>query len=139
MSGAGKSTISRVVERRLFEDGCRTMLLDGDQPAPRALWRPRVLARSTARRTSAAPARFARLFFEQGTIVLCAFVSPYAIDRSRVRALMPEGRFVEVFVKADVETCRARDPKGCMRGPPKAGSTSSPACQLRTRSRWRRS
>jgi bifunctional enzyme CysN/CysC len=111
MSGAGKTTISRAVERRLFERGCRTMLLDGDQlrhglcgdlgftPIDRA---------ENIRRAG----EVARLFFEQGTIVLCAFVSPYAIDRSRVRALMPEGRFVEVFVKADVETCRSRDPKG---------------------------
>jgi bifunctional enzyme CysN/CysC len=111
MSGAGKTTISRAVERRLFEQGRRTMLLDGDQlrhglcadlgfsPTDRA---------ENIRRAG----EVARLFFEQGAIVLCAFVSPYAADRSRVRALVPEGRFVEVFVKADVETCRARDPKG---------------------------
>ena len=111
MSGAGKTTISRAVERRLFEDGCRTMLLDGDHlrhglcgdlgftPADRA---------ENIRRAG----EVARLFFEQGAIVLCAFVSPYAADRARVRALMPEGRFIEVFVQADVETCRARDRKG---------------------------
>ena len=87
------------------------MLLDGDQlrhglcgdlgfsPADRA---------ENIRRAG----QVAHLFFEQGAIVLCAFVSPYAVARSNVRALMPAGRFVEVFVQADVETCRARDPKG---------------------------
>ena len=111
MSGAGKTTIARAVERRLFEAGRRTMLLDGDQlrhglcgdlgfsPADRA---------ENIRRAG----EVARLFFEQGAIVLCAFVSPYAADRARVRGLVPAGRFVEVFVQADVETCRARDPKG---------------------------
>ena len=111
MSGAGKTTIARAVERRLFEQGCRTMLLDGDQlrhglcgdlgfsPADRA---------ENIRRAG----QVAHLFFEQGAIVLCAFVSPYAVARSNVRALMPAGRFVEVFVQADIETCRARDPKG---------------------------
>jgi bifunctional enzyme CysN/CysC len=111
MSGAGKTTIGRAVERRLFGQGCRTMLLDGDNlrhglcgdlgfsPTDRA---------ENIRRAG----QVAHLFFEQGAIVLCAFVSPYAEDRARVRALMPTGRFVEVFVQADVETCRARDPKG---------------------------
>jgi adenylyl-sulfate kinase len=54
----------------------------------------------------------ARLLFEQGVVVICAFVSPYREDRARVRGLLPAGRFVEIYVKADVETCRARDPKG---------------------------
>ncbi|MSO50670.1 MAG: sulfate adenylyltransferase subunit CysN [Acidobacteria bacterium] len=111
MSGAGKTTIARAVERRLFDAGRRTMLLDGDHlrhglcgdlgfsPADRA---------ENIRRAG----EVARLFFEQGAIVLCAFVSPYAADRARVRALVPAGRFVEVFVEVDVETCRARDPKG---------------------------
>jgi bifunctional enzyme CysN/CysC len=111
MSGAGKSTIARAVERRLFEEGHRTMLLDGDDlrhglcgdlgfsPADRA---------ENIRRAG----EVARLFFEQGAIVLCAFVSPYAVDRGRVRSLMPEGRFVEVFVQADLNALRSRDPKG---------------------------
>ena len=111
MSGAGKTTIAGAVERRLFASGHRTMLLDGDQlrhglcgdlgfsPVERA---------ENIRRAG----EVARLFFEQGAIVLCAFVSPYAADRARVRALLPEGRFVEVFVHADIDTLRTRDPKG---------------------------
>jgi bifunctional enzyme CysN/CysC len=114
LSGAGKTTIARALERRLFERGCRTMLLDGDQlrhglcgdlgfsPADRA---------ENIRRAG----EVARLFFEQGSIVLCAFVSPYRADRDRARSLFPEGRFLEVFVSASRETCRARDPKGLYR------------------------
>jgi bifunctional enzyme CysN/CysC len=111
LSGAGKTTIAREVERRLFGSGCRTMLLDGDQlrqglcadlgfsPGDRA---------ENIRRSG----EVARLFFEQGCLVLCAFVSPYRDDRDRVRALFPSGRFFEVFVDAPIDTCRARDPKG---------------------------
>ena len=111
MPGAGKTTTARAVELRLFALDCRTMLLDGDQlrhglcgdlgfsPADRE---------ENVRRAG----HVAHLFFEQGAIALCAFVSPYAVARARVRALMPDGRFIEVFVKADIETCRARDPKG---------------------------
>ena len=111
LPGAGKTTIARDLERRLFAYGCRTMLLDGDQlrhglcgdlgfsPADRA---------ENIRRVG----EVARLFFEQGCIVICAFVSPYRRDRDRARALIPGDRFLEVFVKATLETCRARDPKG---------------------------
>jgi bifunctional enzyme CysN/CysC len=111
LPGAGKSTLARALERALFAAGCQTMLLDGDQvrhglcgdlgftPADRA---------ENLRRVGEA----ARLFFEQGSIVLCTFVSPFAADRARVRGLLPAGRFFEVHVRASVETCTARDPKG---------------------------
>ena len=111
LSGAGKTTIARALERRLFADGVRTMLLDGDQlrhglngdlgfsPDDRA---------ENVRRAG----EVARLFFEHGNVVLCTFVSPYAADRDRVRALLPEGRFIEVHVDAPVEELRRRDTKG---------------------------
>lgn len=111
LPGSGKTTIARAIERRLFDSGCQTMLLDGDQlrhglcgdlgfsPGERA---------ENIRRAGEA----ARLFFEQGSLVLCAFVSPYRSDRNQVRAQLPEGAFVEVFVSAPLETCMQRDPKG---------------------------
>jgi bifunctional enzyme CysN/CysC len=110
-SGAGKSTIARELERRLWAEGRQTMLLDGDQvrhglngdlgfsPEDRS---------ENVRRVG----EVARLFFEQGCVVICAFVSPFADDRSRVRDLLPPGRFTEVRVTASAETLRARDPKG---------------------------
>jgi bifunctional enzyme CysN/CysC len=111
LSGAGKSTIAAAVERALFNEGRRTMLLDGDQlrhglnkhlgfsPADRA---------ENIRRAG----EVARLFFEAGHVVLCAFVSPYARDRDAVRVLLPDARFVEVHVAASADTLRQRDPKG---------------------------
>ncbi len=111
LSGAGKTTIAGRVERRLFEAGVQTMLLDGDtlrhglngdlgfSPADRA---------ENIRRVG----EVARLFFAQGAVVLCTFVSPYREDRARVRALLPEGRFLEVFVDAPLDELRRRDPKG---------------------------
>jgi bifunctional enzyme CysN/CysC len=111
LSGAGKTTIARAVQQRLREAGRTTIVLDGDElregicadlgfsPADRV---------ENIRRAG----QLARLLFDQGAIVLCAFVSPYRESRDRVRALLPPGRFVETFVKADVETCRTRDAKG---------------------------
>src|SRR5690625_6521038 len=54
----------------------------------------------------------AKLFYEHGNIVICAFVSPNRKDRERVRSLFPEGKFTEIFVKCDRETAINRDPKG---------------------------
>jgi bifunctional enzyme CysN/CysC len=111
LSGSGKTTIAREVERRLFERGCRTMLLDGDQ-LRHGLCRDLSFSPSDRTENIRRAGEVARLFFEQGCIVLCAFVSPYIEDRARARRLLPAGRFVEVFVKASADICRQRDPKG---------------------------
>jgi adenylylsulfate kinase len=54
----------------------------------------------------------AKLFADGGIIALTAFISPYKADRNAVRALLPPGEFIEVFVDASLATCEARDPKG---------------------------
>jgi bifunctional enzyme CysN/CysC len=111
LSGSGKSTIGRELERRLFEAGYQTMLLDGDQVRHGLCGD---LGFSTADRTEniRRVGEVARLFFEQGSIVLCTFVSPIRADRDRVRGLLPDGRFLEIHVDCDLEDARQRDPKG---------------------------
>ena len=54
----------------------------------------------------------ARLFYEQGNIVICTFISPFKADREFVRSILPSNAFTEVFVKCAIEVCRQRDPKG---------------------------
>jgi len=54
----------------------------------------------------------AKLFTEAGVINVTAFISPYRADRDSVRALLPEGDFIEAFVDCPVEVCERRDPKG---------------------------
>ncbi len=115
LSGAGKSTLAMRVEQRLFDQGFQTYVLDGDNvraglnadlgfsPEDRA---------ENIRRVGAV----AGLFADAGMIVLTAFISPYQADRHRAREamakLMGDGAFHEVYVKADLETCESRDPKG---------------------------
>ncbi len=111
LSGSGKSTIARLLERRLFPLGVQTFRLDGDNvrhglngdlgfsPADR---------QENIRRV----AEVAKLAFEHGAIVLCTFISPFRRDREFARSLIPAGRFIEIYVKCDVATCEARDPKG---------------------------
>jgi bifunctional enzyme CysN/CysC len=111
LSGSGKSTIARALERELFAMGCNTMLLDGDQ-IRHGLNGDLGFSEADRRENIRRAGEVARLFFEHGDIVLCTFVSPYPDDRQRVRALVPEARFFEIFVDCDIEECRRRDPKG---------------------------
>ncbi len=109
LSGAGKSTLAMALLRRLFAKGRQVYVLDGDNlrqglnsdlgfsPAERT---------ENIRRT----AEVARLFADSGFIVISALISPLAADRQNARRIVGES-FHEVYVKADVATCRARDPK----------------------------
>jgi bifunctional enzyme CysN/CysC len=111
LSGSGKSTIARAVERRLFDMACSVRMIDGDRLRHGLSGD---LAFSAADRTEniRRAGEVAKLFFDGGDIVVCAFVSPYLRDRDRVRSLFPEGRFIEVFVDCSVDECARRDTKG---------------------------
>ena len=111
LSGSGKSTVAKKLEQRLFERGCRTIYLDGDNLRHGLNGD---LGFSDADRTEniRRAAEVARLGFSHGTIALCCFISPFQHDRDFARAVVPEGRFVEIFVKCDLEVCMRRDPKG---------------------------
>ncbi len=110
LSGSGKTTIAREVERRLFASGVRTMLLDGDA-LRHGLNGDLGFSPDDRRENVRRVGETARLFFENGAITFCTFVSPYRADRDRVRALIPPGRFLEILVDVDLETARERDPK----------------------------
>ncbi len=111
LSGSGKSTVGRAVERRLFERGCQTMFLDGDQVRHGINGD---LGFSAADRTENIRriAEISALFAGQGSIVLCSFVSPFRKGRDFARSLVPNGRFCEVWVSTPLEECERRDAKG---------------------------
>lgn len=111
LSGSGKSSIAVRAERLLFDAGVQTYILDGDNIRHGL---NSELGFSTADRDENIRriGEVARLFADSGAIVLTAFISPLRAQRRRVRGLLGEGGFVEVFVDADIETCQARDPKG---------------------------
>ncbi|HEX6558097.1 MAG TPA: sulfate adenylyltransferase subunit CysN [Longimicrobiales bacterium] len=111
LSGSGKSTIGRQLERALFDLGCHTMLLDGDQ-LRHGISGDLGFGETDRRENIRRAAEVARLFMEQGAIVICTFVSPFAADRERARKLVPADAFLEIFIDCDIEECRRRDPKG---------------------------
>jgi len=111
LSGAGKSTIANLVDRRLCELGRHSALLDGDNLrhginqdlgfAPEA----RV---ENIRRVS----EIAALFVDAGLITLVSLISPFRADRDAARRRFADGEFIEVHVATPLATCEARDPKG---------------------------
>jgi bifunctional enzyme CysN/CysC len=111
LSGAGKSTIANLVEKKLHSLGKRTYLLDGDNVRHglnRDLGFTDVDRVENIRRI----AETAKLFVDAGLIVLTSFISPFKSERRLARELLEEGEFVEIFVNTPLEICEIRDPKG---------------------------
>lgn len=112
LSGSGKSTVARALERELFNRGMHVYVLDGDNirhglnanlgfsPEDRA---------ENIRRI----AEVGRLMADSGALVLTAFISPYRVDRSRAREVALEAgcEFFEIYVNAPLQVCEERDPK----------------------------
>jgi bifunctional enzyme CysN/CysC len=111
LSASGKSTLAKLLVKELFERGCQVIYLDGDNMRQGLC---SDLGFSPAQRTENIRriAETAKLFYSQGNIVICAFISPFQKDRDFVRSLVSEGRFIEIYVKCDIAVCEQRDPKG---------------------------
>ena len=111
LSGSGKSTIAVDLEKRLFERGTHTYILDGDNIRHGL---NKNLGFSPADRTENIRriGEVAKLFTDAGVVALTAFISPYRADRDQVRALMADGDFIEIHVDCPVEVCEGRDVKG---------------------------
>jgi bifunctional enzyme CysN/CysC len=111
LSSAGKSTIASELERELFNLGRQVYVLDGDN-IRHGLGSDLGFAPKDRTENIRRVGEVAKLFADAGVICVTAFISPYREDRDMVRRVLPEGRFVEVFVNAPLEVCEQRDPKG---------------------------
>ncbi len=128
LSACGKSTVANLVDHKLHSLGKQSFVLDGDNIRHGLNAGPGMLRdkhgeefakrfglgfsaqdrEENIRRIGAV----ARLFSEAGVIAITAFISPYRIDRDRVRTTLAQGDFIEIFVDAPLEVCEKRDPKG---------------------------
>ena len=128
LSACGKSTVANLVDHKLHTQGMQSFVLDGDNVRHGLNAGPGMLKdvhgaefaqrfglgfsaqdrEENIRRIGAV----AKLFCEAGIIAITAFISPYRVDRDRVRAALAMGDFIEIFVDAPIEVCEARDPKG---------------------------
>jgi len=128
LSACGKSTVANLLDHRLHSMGLHSFVLDGDNirhglNASSAMLKDRhgeEFAKRFGLGFSAQDreenirriGEVAKLFCNAGVIAITAFISPYRVDRDRVRAALAEGDFIEVFVDAPIDVCEARDPKG---------------------------
>lgn len=128
LSGSGKSTVANTLDHKLHQAGFQSVVLDGDNVRHGLNAGPGMLNETHGEEFSK---RFglgfsatdreenirrigavAEIFTQTGVIALTAFISPYRIDRDKVRNTLKEGEFIEVFVDAPIEVCEQRDPKG---------------------------
>ncbi len=114
LSGAGKSTIANLVEKRLHAMGRHTALLDGDN-VRHGLNRDLGFTDADRVENIRRVAEVARLMTDAGLIVLVAFISPFRAERRLARELMAPGEFLEVYVDTPLEVAEQRDPKGLYR------------------------
>jgi adenylylsulfate kinase len=114
LSGSGKSTLARLMESALFARRCQTYVLDGDN-VRHGLNRDLGFSPEDRTENIRRIGEVARLFTENGSIVLTAFISPYRADRDMVRGLMRATDFIEVHVDCALDVCEQRDPKGLYR------------------------
>ena len=111
LSGSGKSTLANLLEKALWERGIRSFVLDGDN-VRHGLNKDLGFSPEDREENIRRIGEVAALFTEAGIINVTAFISPYKGDRDKVREIMADGDFVEVYVKCDLDECEKRDPKG---------------------------
>ena len=111
LSGSGKSTIANEVAYKLHSMDKLSYVLDGDN-IRHGLNKNLGFSPEDRKENIRRISEVANLFADAGLIAITAFISPYRVDRDFCRELVGEGRFVEIFAKASLETCEKRDPKG---------------------------
>lgn len=114
LPGSGKSTLAVTLERKLFDQGFLTYVLDGDT-LRRGLSADLGFSPKDRDENVRRTAEVAKFFCDAGLVVIVALISPRAEGRDRIRAALRPGEFIEVYVNCPLETCRERDPKGLYR------------------------
>jgi bifunctional enzyme CysN/CysC len=111
LSGAGKSTIANLVEKKLAALGRHSFLLDGDN-VRHGLNKDLGFTDADRVENIRRVGEVAKLMTDAGLIVITAFISPFRAERRMVREMLPEGEFIEVFVDVPLQVAEARDVKG---------------------------
>ena len=111
LSGSGKSTIANEVEKLLNVMNRHTFLLDGDN-VRHGLNKDLGFTETDRIENIRRVGEVAKLMTDAGLIVLTAFISPFRAEREMVRAMLPEGEFIEIFVDTPLEVAEQRDVKG---------------------------
>jgi len=114
LSGSGKSTIANLVEKKLHRMNRHTFLLDGDN-VRHGLNKDLGFTEADRIENIRRVGEVARLMTDAGLIVITAFISPFRAEREMVRAMVPEGEFIEIFIDTPLAEAEKRDVKGLYR------------------------
>jgi adenylylsulfate kinase len=111
LSASGKSTLAHAVESALYERGYLTYVLDGDN-IRHGLNKNLGFSPEDREENIRRIGEVTKLMADAGIITMTAFISPYRADRDKARSLLPEGEFIEIYVKVSLAVAEQRDPKG---------------------------
>lgn len=114
LSGSGKSTLAHAVEERLHQTGCRVFVFDGDN-VRHGLCFDLGFSQEERFENIRRIAEMVKLFLESGLIAITAFISPFLVDRQKVRNIIGEENFIEIYCRCPLEVCEQRDIKGFYR------------------------
>lgn len=111
LSGSGKSTIANAVETKLFQEGIKTYCLDGDN-IRKGINSDLTFSPADRNENMRRIGEIANLMLDAGLVTLAAFVSPYKKDRLKIKNIVKDVNFVEVYINTSIEECENRDVKG---------------------------
>lgn len=111
LPSSGKSTIAHAVEKGLYQRGCTTFVFDGDN-VRHGLCSDLNFSKEDRAENIRRIGEMVKLFIESGVIALTAFISPFRSDREKIRKLVGEDNFFEVYCRCSLEICEQRDVKG---------------------------
>jgi len=111
LSGAGKSSIAAAVEKKLYELGHHTYLLDGDN-IRHGINQDLGFSNEDREENIRRVGEISKLFVDAGLIVLTALISPFHSDRKKVRELVNDNEFIEIHIDTPIDICEQRDSKG---------------------------
>jgi len=111
LSGAGKSILAHAIEKKFYKLNYKTFVLDGDN-IRQGLSLDLEFSEKDRKENIWRVGEVGKLFVDAGIITLAAFISPFRTDRDRIRELLGEGNFVEIYCKASLKVCEQRNVKG---------------------------
>ncbi|WP_019671473.1 adenylyl-sulfate kinase [Eudoraea adriatica] len=111
LSGSGKSTIANALEEKLFAEGIKTYVLDGDN-VRRGINRGLSFSPEDRSENIRRIGEISKLFIDAGIVILAAFVAPYEKDRLQIKKTVEDQNYFDVYVNTSLEVCEARDVKG---------------------------
>lgn len=111
LSGSGKSSLANALEKKLFDQGIRTFILDGDRMR-KGINSDLGFDQESREENIRRVAHIGKILVDAGIIVIASFIAPYEKDRKFVKDTLNPGDFVEVYLSTSVKACASRDTKG---------------------------